>query len=97
MGDVSITVAGRGYRLACDDGQEARLSVLAKRLDAEARAIAARGAAVDEPRLLVMAAIMIADRLFDAEAALAAGGADPAEVDALSAAVDRLEALADGD
>jgi cell division protein ZapA len=94
MAEVSVSVAGRSYRLACDDGQEGHLAALAKRLDDEARAISARGAVVDEPRLLLMAALIVADRLHDAEAALASGGAAPDEVRALDAALTRLETLA---
>ncbi|TVQ58016.1 MAG: cell division protein ZapA [Rhodobacteraceae bacterium] len=95
MADVTVTIAGRPYRLACDDGQEAHLAGLARRIDAEARAIAAKATAVDEPRLMLMAALILADRLHDAEAALAEGGVAPAEAEALHAAIDRIERLAD--
>jgi len=64
MADVSVEVAGRRYRLACDEGEEARLEALARTIDREARALAGRlTQPPGEARLLLMAALMIADRL----------------------------------
>ena len=81
MGEVSVSVAGRAYHLVCEDGEEDRLRALASRIDAEAAQFRSSGAAVPEARLLLMSALMLADKLEESEAALEAaqaGSAPPA-------------------
>lgn len=71
MSVAAVTVRGREYRLACDDGQEARLRELAYEVDDRLRRLEkglggqAAGHA-EEMLLLVMAAITLADELADA-------------------------------
>lgn len=80
MAEVDVTIGGRSYRLACDDGQEAHLRKLSARLDAEARSFAGAAAQIPESRLLLMSALMVADQLDETEteiAALRAGAAAP--------------------
>ncbi|MEL6793483.1 MAG: cell division protein ZapA [Pseudomonadota bacterium] len=74
MAEVTISVGGRAYTVACDDGQEERVASLAARIDAEAAAFAGGGAGLSEARLLLMSALMIADKLDEAETT---GGAAP--------------------
>jgi cell division protein ZapA len=81
MGQLDVTVAGRSHRLACEDGQERRLAALADQVDGEVRRLQAEIGSVGEPRLLLMAALVFADRLGEAtealrraERALAEGG-----------------------
>lgn len=100
MAELDVMVAGRSYRLGCEDGQEPHLAALAASIDAEARAISGRTGAMSEPKVLLMAALIIADRLSEAEAALAAARAalDEAQAapapdhTALATALDRLDA-----
>jgi cell division protein ZapA len=93
MAEVDVTVAGRTYRLGCEDGQERHLAALAAAVDAEARAVAAQTGTLNEGKLLLMAALMMADRLAEATAAQArAAAAPPPDTAALAAALDRLEA-----
>lgn len=95
MATVDVTVGGRQYQLACEDGQEGHLSAVAALVDAEARALSRQIGVVGEARLLLMAALMIADKLKDATdaAPLASGGGGDAA--ALDQAVGRLERLVD--
>lgn len=72
MAEVKVTIGGRGYPIVCDDGQEDRVAALAARIDAEARAFSGAGASLPEARLLLMSALMVADKLDEAEARLAA-------------------------
>lgn len=98
MAEVDVVVAGRTYRLGCEDGQEGHLAALAAAVDAEARSIAGRTGALGEGKLLLMAALMMADRLHDATAAAPAVRAPaPAMPAELGAALDRLEALLDAE
>ena len=94
MAEVDVVVAGRTYRLGCEDGQEGHLAALAATLDVEARSIAARTGAMGEGKLLLMVALIMADRLHDATAAAPPNrpSAPPLPTE-LGAALDRLEAL----
>lgn len=66
MGQVTITLNGRSYRLRCGDGEEARLLALAGHVESKLGSLAAEFGQVGDERLLVMTAIMITDELFDA-------------------------------
>lgn len=72
MAEVSVRISGRPYQILCDDGQEDRVAMLAGRIDAEATALARAGGMVTEARLLLMSALILADKLDEAETALAA-------------------------
>lgn len=102
MAEVTVRISGRAYKIICDDGQEQRVSSLAQRIDREASALAASGGQVTEARLLLMSALMLADRLDEAETALkeapspedlfAGMGVEEAQA-TIEAATARLEAL----
>lgn len=66
MSHINVTINGRQYRMACEEGQEARLLRLAESL--ETRIISLRGkfGEIGDQRLTVMAALMVADELTDA-------------------------------
>lgn len=65
MGQVAISINGRDYEISCDDGQEERLARLAAYVDDHvAEMVQVLGNAGDL-RLMVMASLMIADKLFD--------------------------------
>lgn len=66
MAEVSLSINGRTYEIACDDGQEERLQVLAGYLDMRVAELTEQMGQVGELRLLVMAALLIADELQDA-------------------------------
>jgi cell division protein ZapA len=67
MAQVNVTISGRAYRMACDDGQEEHLTALARRLDETMEQLRGRFGDIDELRLAVMAAITLADQQADAE------------------------------
>lgn len=69
MGQVTITLNGRSYRLRCGDGEEARLLELADYVAGRLSSLAAEFGRVGDERLLVMTALLIADELFDARGA----------------------------
>jgi cell division protein ZapA len=80
MGQVSISIRGRQYQIACDDGQEAHLARLGRYLDEQAQQIAATTGSVNDTLLVVMVALTIADELSDATSKLEAGEAAAAEI-----------------
>ena len=67
MPEVTVDVAGRNYRLGCGVDEEEHLTKLAGMLDTEARALLRQFGQMSEGRLLLMTALMIADRLGEAE------------------------------
>ena len=67
MAEVTVDVAGRSYRMGCGEGEEAHIESLAAVLYAEAQALQHQFGQMPEGRLLMMTALMIADRLSEAE------------------------------
>jgi len=63
MSQVNVTINGRQFRMACEDGEEARLSRLAEELDASIATLRTRFGEIGDTRLTVMAALTLADQL----------------------------------
>ena len=66
MPNVVFNIAGRPYTMQCPDGEEDHLKDLAKLLDAEVGRIRQSVGAIGDIRQLVMAGLMVADRLSEA-------------------------------
>ncbi len=66
MAQVVVTVNGRPYTMQCDDGQEDHLAELGQLLDDEVTGIKNSVGQVGDIRLLLMAGLVVADRLSDA-------------------------------
>ena len=67
MASVNATIAGRQFRLACEDGQEQHLQSLARGLDASIEELRQKFGEIGDTRLTVMAALMVADELAEAK------------------------------
>jgi len=67
MAQVNVTIGGRTYRMACDDGQEEHLLKIARELDQKISHLREAFGEVGDTRLTVMAAITIADDLSEAQ------------------------------
>jgi cell division protein ZapA len=63
MAHVSVTINGHQYRMACEDGQENHLVRLAKGLDDRIVELRGKFGQIGDTRLIVMAAITVADDL----------------------------------
>lgn len=96
MPQVAVTIAGRVYRMACGEGEEARLEALGRRLDARIDELRGDFGEIGDQRITVMAALTMADDLAEAERRIASL---EAEVTALSqdrrSADQQIEALGD--
>jgi cell division protein ZapA len=68
MGLVNTSIAGRQYRLACEDGQEEHLLGLAKELETRIIDLRRKFGEIGDTRLTVMAALMLADEGAEARA-----------------------------
>ena len=66
MTHVTVTIHGKQYRMACEEGQEAQLTTLAKDLDQRVEQLKKNFGAIGDMRLIVMAALTIGDELFEA-------------------------------
>lgn len=66
MSQVSVTINGRQFRMACEDGQEGHLMNLARELDSRIDGLRTKFGEIGDTRLTVMAAITVADELSEA-------------------------------
>jgi cell division protein ZapA len=63
MAHVSVTINGRQYRMACDDGQEHHLARLAHDLDQRIANLRSTFGEIGDTRLTIMAALTLIDEL----------------------------------
>jgi len=68
MSQVSVTINGRQFRMACEDGQEGHLMNLARDLDVRIEGLRKKFGEIGDTRLTVMAALTIADSLAETAA-----------------------------
>ena len=107
MPQVNVTIAGKAYRMACGEGEEAHLEGLARSFDAKIDEMRQAFGEIGDMRLHVMAALMVADetselkqRIAGLEARLAAfegdaGAADERITEVESRAAEALAAAAE--
>ncbi len=67
MGQVSIVINDKSYRIACDDGQEQHLERLARIVDERVANLVTAVGQIGDTRLLVMASLLVADELTDTQ------------------------------
>jgi cell division protein ZapA len=102
MAEVTLSVGGRAYKLACRDGEEDDLRAAGGLLESRVLSLMEAHGAVAEPRLLLMAALLVSGELLErksnearltpfAPPSAQAEGPDLAAFEALAA---RAEALA---
>jgi cell division protein ZapA len=81
-----VTINGRTYPVACEAGQEARIERLAREVDERVQGFVRQVGQAGEARLLVLAALVMADELAEAR-----GAGSPDEA-GLAAGLERLAA-----
>ncbi|WP_421704534.1 cell division protein ZapA [Aliiroseovarius sp.] len=89
MPDVKITIGGRDFEVACQEGEEHFLKSAAAMLDTEASVLTAQIKHLTEGRMLLMAGLMLADKTAAMDDKAKAAEAKLAEVQA------ELDALKD--
>jgi len=87
MSQVSVTINGRQFRMACEDGQEDHLRQLGRELDERIVALRGQFGEIGDARLTVMAALMVADELAETGRKLKRLEADHAALRAAGGAV----------
>ena len=102
---VNIMVNNRAYTIACDEGEEEHLKELAAHVDAKAREVLGSVGQVGDTRMLLMAALLIADEHHELAGRPAGAGdkqsvhlraeqSEKAAADALESASKKLEDIA---
>jgi cell division protein ZapA len=62
MPQVEITIGGRNFEVACQEGEEQFLMTAAAMLDVEASSLSTQIGRMPESRMLLMAGLLLADR-----------------------------------
>ena len=70
MNHINVSINGRQYRMACEEGQEPRLRRLADSLESRVESLRGKFGEIGDQRLTVMAALTACDELLDANARL---------------------------
>jgi cell division protein ZapA len=88
MSNVTLQIGGRAFTVACASGEEAHVGELGRMIDAM---ITGSMRTLSEPRMLLFAALMLADELHEARTAAQAAADAEARAGRIA---DRLETLA---
>lgn len=93
MSNVTLSIGGRSFTVACADGEETHVGHLGTLIDAKVTAAGAAGQT--EARMLLYAALLLADEVHDLKGS-ASPAAAPAEMqERLARIAVRIENLAD--
>jgi cell division protein ZapA len=65
MSHINVTINGRQYRMACEEGQEVRLLKLAENFESRIGDLRGKFGEIGDARLTVMAALTVCDELLD--------------------------------
>jgi cell division protein ZapA len=98
MAQIQVTINGRTYQVACEDGQEAHVARLGLSLNQKVAGLTESVGQVGDARLLLMAGLMLADELSERAGAAPSSDAvsdDPALARLLNRLAERIEAIAD--
>jgi cell division protein ZapA len=95
MSNVTVTIAGRHYTVACAAGEESHIEMLGRTIDGKLHDMP-NLSAQSEARTLLFAALLLADELHERNAGGAPSAAepDPRLADSLEELAWRLEGLA---
>jgi cell division protein ZapA len=94
MPQVTVTIAGQTYRMACAEGEERHLEGLAASYDAKVEEMRASFGEIGDMRLHVMAALAQADELHETRRRIAALEAEVATLNSVNISRDeRLERI----
>jgi len=65
MAQLTVTIDGKQFRMACEDGQEPHLEKLADHLDQRVKTMRENFGEIGDLRLTVMAALMVCDEYYE--------------------------------
>lgn len=95
MPEVNVEINGRKYRMACDEGQEPHLEMLAQSFNRKIDELRGSFGEIGDNRLTVMAGIAALDELYEAQAEIQKLRQDVAELtragEAMAAETEEIE------
>jgi len=94
---VNVTINGKNYRMACDEGQEDHLVALAARFDSHVNQLKGSFGDIGDQRLTVMAGVMVTDKVDELEEKLAKLEAELVKVKESKAIASRQKQAGDDD
>ncbi|MDP6352450.1 MAG: cell division protein ZapA [Alphaproteobacteria bacterium] len=103
MAQVTVTINGRRYPVACEDGQEDHIQRLAQYLDGRVRDLIDRVGQIGDAHLLLLTGLMVADELSETydrveanakDTKQATGAAQERIAESLVAMAERVENIA---
>jgi cell division protein ZapA len=97
MGQVNVTISGKTFRMACDDGEEEHLSELGRQLSDTIEMLRGQFGEIGDQRLTVMAAITMADQYAETEKRLRQVEGEIAGLEEARAALVERQELAEAD
>lgn len=95
MAEVELTIAGRPYKVACRNGEEATLQAAGALVDSKSREALAGLGTLSESRQLLFAALLLADQIIDGREFEMPKGPDADLAERTNRLAERLESLAD--
>jgi cell division protein ZapA len=98
MAQVTLRINGYAYTLGCRDGEEAHLNAMAREVEKRIESVRSMAGQSGESRMLLMAALTMADELYEVEQRQQSGrGAGEARIARrLSRMATRAEEIAAG-
>ena len=73
MPEITVNINDQNYAIVCDPGEENHLKQLSSKIDTKVRELTGRFGKIGETRLMVMAALLIADEVQDLNSNLEKG------------------------
>tara|TARA_Y100000588_G_scaffold137093_1_gene150802 strand:+ start:2097 stop:2399 length:303 start_codon:yes stop_codon:yes gene_type:complete len=97
VSQVEIKINGRQYQVSCEDGQERHLTELAEYFDGKMTSLIDEVGQIGDTSLMVMASLLIADELSDANQELndLRQGKDNDYADRINKIAEKIEKIAD--
>ena len=71
MPEIKLSIGGRDFEVACQEGEENFLTDAANLLNSESQKLVSQLGRLSESRMLLMAGLMLADRMINAEKSFA--------------------------
>ncbi len=94
MSNVTLTIGGRHYTVACGEGEEAHIEQLGRIIDGKISGLP-NMAGQSEPRTLLFAALLLADEVFELDSGAPRTTSDPATAEMLERLAETLESQAE--
>ena len=79
MAQVTLRINGYAYTLGCQDGEEDHLHAMAAEVDKRIDSVKASAGPSGEARMLVIAALLMADEVYEMRKKLDAAGSGPTD------------------